>query len=130
VRRFPSIVGDAVVADRQTAATALDARSPGLGTTDELWLDRLPHDAPELTLASRAETYAQLRDDPLARGALATLAGTALVALGLALVGLLLGVVGDRRDERGELFDLEAQGASPATIRTHLRLRALIVAAF
>jgi hypothetical protein len=130
VRRFPSIVGDAVVADRQAAATTLDARSPGLGTTDELWLDRLPHDASELTVASRAETYAQLRDDPLARGALATLAGTALVALGLALVGLLLGVVGDRRDERGELFDLEAQGASPATIRTHLRLRALIVAAF
>ena len=34
------------------------------------------------------------------------------------------------RDERGELFDLEAQGASPATLRAHLRLRALLVAAF
>jgi ABC-type lipoprotein release transport system permease subunit len=79
---------------------------------------------------SRAGVLADLRADPLARGALATLAGTALVALALALVGLLLGVVGDRRDERGELFDLEAQGASPATIRTHLRLRALLVAAF
>ena len=39
VDRFPSIVGDAVVADRQTAATLLDTRSPGLGTTNELWLD-------------------------------------------------------------------------------------------
>ena len=39
VQRFPSIVGDAVVADRMTAATMLDTRSPGLGTTDELWLD-------------------------------------------------------------------------------------------
>src|SRR5215211_1284282 len=79
---------------------------------------------------SRGDVLADLRSDPLARGALATLAATALVALALALAGLLLGVVGDRRDERGELFDLEAQGASPATIRTHLRLRALLVAAF
>ena len=53
-----------------------------------------------------------------------------MLALGLALVGLLLGVAGDRRDERGELFDHEAQGASPATIRTHLRLRALLIACF
>jgi ABC-type antimicrobial peptide transport system permease subunit len=71
-----------------------------------------------------------LRSDPLARGALLTLAATAAVALFLALVGLLLAVVGDVRDDRGELFDLEAQGASPATIRTHLRLRALLVAVF
>jgi len=39
-------------------------------------------------------------------------------------------VVGDVRDDRGELFDLEAQGAAPATIRAHLRLRALLVALF
>ena len=131
VERFPSVVGDAVVADRVTAATILDTRSPGLGTTDELWLDSVqrPH-VPQLALQSRADTYARLRADPLARGAMLTLAGTAAVALLLALVGLLLTVVGDVRDDRGELFDLEAQGASPATIRAHLRLRALLVAAF
>ena len=81
-------------------------------------------------MTTRAATLAQLEADPLARGALLTLAGTAAVALLLALVGLLLTVVGDVRDDRGELFDLEAQGASPATIRAHLRLRALLVAAF
>src|SRR5581483_9519508 len=70
-----------------------------------------PH-APELTVTSHAETLAQLRADPLARGALITLAGTAAVALLLALL------------------DLEAQGASPATIRRHLRLRSSLVAAF
>jgi hypothetical protein len=142
VRRFPSIVGDAVVADRQTAATLLDTRSPGLGTTDELWLDvprareaatagallQPPYTA--LSVASRAEALARLQNDPLARGALLTLAGTAAVALALALLGLLLAVVGDVRDDRGELFDLEAQGAAPATIRAHLRLRAALVAAF
>jgi len=131
VQRFPSIDGDAVVADLGQAATRLDSRSPGLGTTNELWLNgpRAP-ETPELTVVSHAETLATLQSDPLARGALITLAGTAAVALLLALVGLVLAVVGDIRDERGELFDLEAQGASPATIRTHLRLRAALVAAF
>jgi hypothetical protein len=131
VKRFPSIVGDAVIADRVTAATTLDTRSPGLGTTDELWLNTEHRPSvPQLALQSRADTLAQLRADPLARGALLTLAGTAAVALLLALLGLLLTVVGDMRDDRGELFDLEAQGASPATIRSHLRLRALLVAIF
>jgi predicted lysophospholipase L1 biosynthesis ABC-type transport system permease subunit len=142
IRRFPSVDGDAVVADRTDAATILDTRFPGLGTTDELWVTvpaadeasaatTLSH-APftQLTLRSRADTLSELRADPLARGALLTLAGTAAVALLLALVGLLLSVVGDVRDDRGELFDLEAQGASPATIRAHLRLRALLVASF
>ena len=41
---------------------------------------------------------------------------------------ILLGVVGDRRDETGELFDLEAQGVTPAELRRHLLLRALVVA--
>jgi hypothetical protein len=131
VKRFPSIVGDAVVADLGQAATRLDTRSPGLGTTDELWLnsDRRPN-TPEVTVTSHADELARQQADPLARGALLTLAGTAAVALLLALLGLLLSVVGDVRDERGELFDLEAQGASPATIRAHLRLRAALVAGF
>jgi hypothetical protein len=131
IDRFPSIVGDAVIADRVTAATTLDTRAPGLGTTDELWLNssRAPV-VPQLTVSSRAVTLARLQADPLAQGALLTLAGTAIVALLLALIGLLLTVLGDVRDDRGELFDLEAQGASPATIRAHLRLRALLVAVF
>jgi hypothetical protein len=131
VNRFPSIVGEAVIADRVTAATMLDTRSPGLGTTNELWLNAAQRPSvPQLSVQSRADTLARLQADPLARGALLTLAGTAAVALLLALVGLLLSVVGDVRDDRGELFDLEAQGASPATIRAHLRLRALLVAVF
>ena len=131
VQRFPSIQGDAVIADLSQAATRLDTRSPALGTPDELWVaGSTPPHAPELTVVSRADTLARLRSDPLARGALLTLAGTAAVALLLALVGLVLSVVGDVRDDRGELFDLEAQGAAPATIRTHLRLRAGLVATF
>ncbi len=131
IRRFPSIVGGAVVADRLTSETMLDTVSPGLGTTNELWTESLPSPAPAtLSVTSRADLLATLQADPLARGALTTLGATAALALALALLGLLLGIVADRRDERGELFDLEAQGASPATIRTHLRVRAFLLGAF
>jgi ABC-type antimicrobial peptide transport system permease subunit len=70
---------------------------------------------------------ARLRHEPLARGSLLTLAGAALAALALAVGGLLLALVNDLRDERGELLDLEVQGATPAALRRHLRLRAGLV---
>ncbi len=120
IRRFPSVDGDVVVADRTNAATILDTRSPGLGTTDELWvnvpaaeeasaattLSKPPFT--QLALRSRTDTLAELRADPLARGALLTLAGTAAVALLLALVGLLL--VGRRRRPRRPRRALRPRG--------------------
>ncbi len=131
ISRFPSSDEDAVVADLPSAATLLNTLSPGLGTTNELWAQQLPTPPPaELTISSRAALLAGLESDPLARGALYTLAATTVLALVLALVGLVLGVVADRRDERGELFDLEAQGAAPATVRGQLRLRAVLVGGF
>ncbi len=48
----------------------------------------------------------------------------ALTAIVLALLGLVLGAVSERRDEAAELFDLEAQGVAPASLRRQLRLRA------
>ena len=82
-----------------------------------------------LTVDSRADLEQSLRNDPLARGTLLTLLAAALVALALALVGVLLGVVSDVRDERGELEDLEAQGARPALLRRVVRLRSFVVVA-
>jgi hypothetical protein len=107
----------------------LDALLPGLGTESELWVNGPRPREPLLTVQSQAELAARLRNDPLAHGALVVLAGTALVALGLALVGLVLELVGDVRDEGGELFDLESQGAEPRLLRRHLRLRTVVVAA-
>jgi hypothetical protein len=128
-RRFPGTTQpDFVVADFGTLSTALDALLPGLGTESELWVNGPRPREPLLTVQSQAELAAQLRSDPLAHGALVVLAGTALVALGLALVGLVLGLVGDVRDEGGELFDLESQGAEPRLLRRHLRLRTVVVA--
>jgi hypothetical protein len=137
--RFPGTTqADFVVADRGTLATALDAQLPGLGSTDELWLDAPPAAARTLShppydlldVRSQRRVERELAADPLARGALIVLAGTAIVALCLAVVGLLLGLVGDIRDERGELFDLESQGATPRLLRRHLRLRTVAVAGF
>ncbi len=138
-KRFPSVDGDFVLADRQTVATALNAEVPGSGVSTDVWIDLRPGLAPEaaaargplaaLAVSSRAAYSRDVESDPLARGSLLTLSVAALAALALALVGLVLGVVADLRDESGELLDLEAQGADPAMLRRHLRLRALLVCA-
>ena len=140
--RFPSAEDDFVVADRDLVATALNADRPGAAVTNERWLDvpegrlpvvearlgRPPFDV--LDVRAQAAVLADLRTDPLARGTLLTLVGAAVVALALALVGLLLVVVTDVRDDAAELFDLEAQGAAPGMLRSHLRMRTAAVAAF
>jgi hypothetical protein len=135
-RSFPSVDGGLVVADLDTWLTAANTVEPGTTTSSELWLDAPPSAASRLAqrpfslldVASQHATEAELRGDPLARGALALLLVTGIVALALAAVGVLLTVVGDLRDESGELFDLEAQGATPGDLRRHLLLRAALVA--
>jgi ABC-type antimicrobial peptide transport system permease subunit len=47
----------------------------------------------------------------------------------LAVIGFWIAVISELRDERGELFDLEAQGVAPATLRRQLRLRSAGVVA-
>jgi hypothetical protein len=138
-KRFPSVTGDVVLVDQAAADTALNADAPG-AAVDEIWLRsdrrdelervlrRPPFDA--LALHSRRALVHELRNEPLARGSLLVLLATAAAALVLALVGLVLGLVADMRDESGELFDLETQGAGPPLLRRHLRLRSLAVAAF
>ena len=114
---------------------------PGAARVNEVWLglgdsshvaavDRAlaakPFDV--LTIESRHALEADARRDPIAHGTLIALAVAAAVALLLALAGILLTVVGDLRDERGELFDLEAQGAAPSLLRRVVRLRAASIA--
>jgi hypothetical protein len=144
-RRFPGTASadteDFVVADRRTLDTALNASQPGAGFPSELWLDVAParRDAVEarlrrppfdvLSVSSQARLEHELRSDPVARAALVLLEAAAVTAIVLALLGLVLGAVSERRDDAAELFDLEAQGMPPARLRRQLRLRALVVAA-
>jgi len=138
-RRIPGTRGEAVVVDRR----ALQAEAPpGAAAVSEIWigardaaavdaararLGRPPFDV--LAVDSRADLARRLETDPLAEVTLATLVAAALVALALAVAGLVLLVLGDARDEREELLDLEAQGAEPGMLRRQLRVRAGILAA-
>ena len=142
VRRFPGIDGQAVVGDGAALAAIVNLARPGGARVNEAWLglrdptravavDRALAAKPfnVLAIESRRALEADARRDPIAHGTLLALAVAAAVALALALAGILLTVLGDLRDERGELFDLEAQGASPSLLRRIVRLRALTVAA-
>ena len=144
-RRFPGTESadtrDFIVADRDTLDTALNASAPGAGFPTELWLDVTPsrRAAVEaklrrppftvLSVSSQSGLEHRLRSDPVARAALVMLEAAAVTAIVLALLGLVLGAVSERRDEAAELFDLEAQGVPPAGLRRQLRLRALVVGA-
>jgi hypothetical protein len=138
--QFPTAEGEFVVADRDLVSTALNSDRPGAAVPNELWLD-VPSDAraavaaelarppfAALDVTSQRAVLIDLRGSPLARATLLALLGAALCALVFALAGLLLVVITDKRDESGELFDLEAQGADEAMLRSHLRVRAAAVA--
>ncbi len=127
-----------IVVDESRLSTALSADAPGTATPDELWvsgpkslasrLARPPFSS--LQVLSRRGLQEQLASDPLARGITLTLTAAGLIAVLLAAVGFWLMLVSDARDERGELFDLEAQGVPPATLRKQLRVRSLVLVAF
>jgi hypothetical protein len=139
VERFPGATGEAVVGDRAALRTAIDIAAPGAGRENEVWLDVAPDrvravaDAlarpPYRTLDTtvRADVEAEARHDPLAHGTLLALVAAAIVALVLASLGLALAVRSDLRDDRGEHYDLEAQGSSPEFLRRVVRARAATV---
>jgi ABC-type lipoprotein release transport system permease subunit len=106
----------------------LDADSPALAPELEAALRRPPFDV--LQKVSRRAYANEIEAEPIARGSLLMLVAAAVVAVALAVAGLALGVLTELRDERGELLDLEAQGAAPSALRRQLRLRALAVGVF
>jgi hypothetical protein len=142
--RFPTFAADDdfLVADSSRLSTTLDASTPGTGRAEELWLsvpagsahavDARLASAPfsRLDSTSRRAVLSGLENDPLARAIEYTLGIAALLALVTAAVGLWMTLVGDLRDERGDFFDLEAQGVGPETIRSHLRTRIVGLLAF
>jgi len=139
IDHFPGTTGDAVIGDIQSLQTAVNTQVPGAGRVNEIWLDapaagtqaamaalaRPPFRA--LEAVSRDGLLAQAHDDPLGHGTLIALDAAAIVALLLAALGLALTVLSDLRDDRGDLYDLEAQGAEPSLLRRIVRVRALVV---
>jgi hypothetical protein len=141
LRRFPTVPAGTsgfVVADEQTLAGALEARAPGQGRPDELWLStddlsalrsalRSPR-LSSLSLTVRSELERQLRAAPIARGVLGTLEAATVLTAVLAIVGLLASLLGAVRDARVER-DLIAQGFGPRGLRRELQLRLLLASA-
>lgn len=132
--RFPTTSGSFVLADRQALASIVDRSQPGTGATSELWLaspDAARVTAPlrRLTVTLRAPIQQSLTDDPVASGSRLLLALLAGLALLVAVVAVVLLVLGDRRDDAGELHAWEADGVRPATLRRMLLLRAVSVIA-
>jgi hypothetical protein len=141
VERFPATSEDAVIGHRIALRTAINAAAPGAARENEVWLDVEPDLLDDVTRALARPPFrvlsatvqddveADARRDPLAHGTLLALTGTAAVALLLAVLGLALAVRADLRDDGGEHFDLEAQGASPVLLRRVVRARAATVSA-
>jgi hypothetical protein len=139
IDRFPGATGETVVGDRGALRTAINTAAPGAARENEIWLDVAPervHDVADalarppyraLATTVRVEVEAEARRDPLAEATLLALIATALVALVLASLGLALAVRSDLRDDRGEHYDLEAQGSSPVFLRKVVRTRAAAV---
>ena len=139
VERFPGATGETVVGDRGALRDRDQHRGPGAARENEVWLDVAPERVRAVADAlarppyrrsrrrSRADVEAEARRDPLAHGTCSRSVATALVALVLAALGLALAVRSDLRDDRGEHYDLEAQGSSPALLRRVVRTRAAAV---
>jgi hypothetical protein len=132
---FPTVVSarpQFVIVPSGPYMVALDATLPGIARPSEMWLGvpgvarqaevrsalgRSPFRFPAIT--ARTDLVAAQSGDPLSQAIVWALVAAALAGLVLSVGGVLLGVVTDLRDERGELADLEAQGVSPGTLRHH-----------
>ena len=113
---------------------------PGAAPLNELWLAVADGKEAQVASALSQRPFAVLekrsrsaleedaRHDPLGHGTLLALGAAALAALVLAVWGLVLAIRADLRDDRGELVDLEAQGATPSLLRRVVTARATIVA--
>jgi predicted lysophospholipase L1 biosynthesis ABC-type transport system permease subunit len=140
VERLPGTTGDSLVADLGALTTAIDTQAPGAAPVGELWLDVADGKQAQVEAAlerrpfavlekrSRLALEADARQDPLGHGTLLALGAAAIAALVLASFGLVLAIRADLRDDRGELVDLEAQGATPSLLRRVVTARATFVA--
>ncbi len=128
-RRFPTLSGDFIVADREALATAANAAVPGTAVADEAWLSAAPGaEAPfPVRVTSREGLERSLRADPVSRAASIALLAAALVAGLLVLAGLVLALAVDARDDAADLFDLESLGFDPARLARHLWLRSAVI---
>jgi len=131
----------AVAVDLEPLLLAMNARDPGSGVPNQI-LVRAPSDEaanaaatalgkdpfPPVIVQSRPALEAARDDDPFAVGILWGLAAGAVAGIVLSLAGVLMAAAAELRDERGELWELEAEGLVPRRIARLLVLRTGLLA--
>ncbi|MEO8272908.1 MAG: ABC transporter permease [Chloroflexota bacterium] len=138
INQFPTITdpGRVVVVDLAPLLLAMNAHDPGTGLPNQVLLGT-PSDArttevvtalaqdpfPPLVVRSRPAIEDARANDPFAIGLVWGLAIGAIAGLILSLVGVLLATASELRDERGELWELEAQGTTPQALLSLVVLR-------
>jgi hypothetical protein len=142
---FPTIIdpgGRVVIADLGPLLLAMNAHDPGTGVPNQVLIGT-PSDArtaevvaalksdrfPPLIIQSRPATEEARANDPFAVGIVWGLAVGAIAGLILSFVGVLLATAAELRDERGELWDLEAQGSTPRSLVGLVVLRTVAMCA-
>lgn len=142
--RFPSIPdpGPVVIVDYAPLRLAINSLEPGAGQPNQVLLGT-PNDArteevvtalqqglfPRLVIVSRPEIEATRTSDPFAIGVVWGLVVGAIAGLVLSLVGVLLATASELRDERGELWELEAQGTTPRALVRLVLVRTISMSA-
>lgn len=135
--RFPTLGDRFVVADRAALAAAIEDHIPGSGAPHEVWatgatsslapsLAAAPYD--QLVVRTQDARRAALESDVVSQGAAWLLLVAAVVSLLVAVLSLVLLVVGERRDDAGQLVAQEADGVATSTLRRSLWWRAVAVA--
>jgi hypothetical protein len=142
--RFPTITdpGRVVVVDLAPLLLAMNAHDPGTGVPNQVLLGT-PSDTrtaevvaalardpfPQLVVRSRPAIEEARANDPFAIGLVWGLAIGAIAGLLLSFVGVLLAAASELRDERGELWELEAQGMTPRALLSLVVLRSVAMCA-
>jgi hypothetical protein len=145
INQFPTIAdpGRLVIVDLAPLLLAMNAHDPGTGMPNQVLLGT-PNDArtaevvaalaqdpfPPLVVRSRPAIEEARANDPFAIGLVWGLAIGAIAGLLLSLVGVLLATSSELRDERGELWELEAQGTTPRALLSLVVLRTVAMCAF
>lgn len=139
---FPGMSGSRfAVVDTARLFRVLNTKSPGGALPSEAWLE-LQRGASRLAvlrgLRSNGFRSPQVRalvterralaDDPLARSVVWALLIASVLGLVLGGIGLAVSLGAQIEDSGGELRELEAMGVTPAELRWHVRLTALLVA--
>jgi hypothetical protein len=137
--RFPTAGPRFLVADRASLAAALDDHEPGTGAPHEIWagdggsagalttaLAAAPWDLGRVV--TQAQSRSALESDPVGQGAGRLLLIAAAISLLVAIVSLVLLVIGERRDDAGQLLAHEADGVATSTLRRSIWWRAAATA--